>query len=296
MSPGKGAGWGGQSPAVSPPCPQPPEPGAGGRGEQGGGQDHLRLRDGLQRQLRALLHGGEWGDTGRGGFGGDTAGFGGGRPHHPPVPTGRQLPHQHAGGDVDGCQGEAVLHLRGGEKCHHELHVGFPAHPLPRGGEGRGGGDTPTPPHPTPGWVSGGAGGHGWAVGDGCCRRQGRRYTSDVAKLYSINVTNVLGGVASFCRRCAPQPAGSCAPCPPGNAVDRSSGVCRPCPPGTYLRGHPSDGTPDCHPCGPGTRSNQVSVPTRPLGVGGRGVMSPRVMPAPLPPLPKWVMLWDPGG
>lgn len=109
----------------------------------------------------------------------------------------------------------------------------------------------------------GGCGCQGARAGDAerCSRCQGRRYTNDVAKLYSVNVTNVLGGVASFCRRCAPEPAGSCAPCPPGSAVDRSSGTCQPCPPGTYLRGHPSDGTPTCHPCGPGTRSNQVTVP-----------------------------------
>ncbi|XP_029821739.1 UPF0577 protein KIAA1324-like [Manacus vitellinus] len=85
----------------------------------------------------------------------------------------------------------------------------------------------------------------------------GRRYTGDVAKLYSINVTNVLGGVASFCRRCAPQPTGPCAPCPPGSALD-PTGTCQPCPPGTVLRGPPSGGTPLCHPCGPGTRSNQL--------------------------------------
>ncbi|XP_075299242.1 LOW QUALITY PROTEIN: endosome/lysosome-associated apoptosis and autophagy regulator 1 [Opisthocomus hoazin] len=97
-----------------------------------------------------------------------------------------------------------------------------------------------------------------WAFQRTPYHEAGRRYTSDVAKLYSINVTNVVGGVASFCRRCAPEPAGVCAPCPPGNAVDRSSGACRPCPPGTYLRAHPSDGTPACHPCGPGTRSNQL--------------------------------------
>ncbi|KAL2295473.1 hypothetical protein Nmel_017886 [Mimus melanotis] len=76
--------------------------------------------------------------------------------------------------------------------------------------------------------------------------------------LYSINVTNVQGGVASFCRRCAPQPTGSCAPCSSGSAVDPSSGTCQPCPPGTYLQGHPSDGSPTCHPCGPGTYSNQL--------------------------------------
>ncbi|NWW89622.1 K1324 protein, partial [Rhynochetos jubatus] len=97
-----------------------------------------------------------------------------------------------------------------------------------------------------------------WAFQRTPYHEAGRRYTSDVAKLYSVNVTNVLGGVASFCRRCAPEPAGSCAPCPPGNAMDHGSGACRPCPPGTYLRGHPSDGTPACHPCGPGTRSNQL--------------------------------------
>lgn len=33
------------------PCPQPPAAGAGGWGQQGGGADYLRLRDGLQRQL-----------------------------------------------------------------------------------------------------------------------------------------------------------------------------------------------------------------------------------------------------
>ncbi|KAM9520177.1 endosome/lysosome-associated apoptosis and autophagy regulator 1 isoform 2-T2 [Guaruba guarouba] len=97
-----------------------------------------------------------------------------------------------------------------------------------------------------------------WAFQRTPYHEEGRRYTSDVAKLYSINVTNVLGGVASFCRRCAPETSGSCAPCPPGNVMDHGSGTCRPCPPGTYLRGHPSDGLPACHPCGPGTYSNQL--------------------------------------
>ncbi|NXN98059.1 K1324 protein, partial [Rhinopomastus cyanomelas] len=97
-----------------------------------------------------------------------------------------------------------------------------------------------------------------WAFQRTPYHEAGRRYSSDVAKLYSVNVTNVLGGVASFCRRCAPKPAGSCSPCPPGSALEHRSGTCQPCPPGTYLQGHPSDGTPTCHPCGPGTRSNQL--------------------------------------
>ncbi|XP_032566532.1 UPF0577 protein KIAA1324 homolog isoform X2 [Chiroxiphia lanceolata] len=96
-----------------------------------------------------------------------------------------------------------------------------------------------------------------WAFQRTPYHQPGRRYTGDVAKLYSINVTNVLGGVASFCRRCAPQPTGPCAPCPPGSALD-PTGTCQPCPSGTVLRGPPSGGTPSCHPCGPGTRSNQL--------------------------------------
>lgn len=87
-----------------------------------------------------------------------------------------------------------------------------------------------------------------------------------MAKLYSVNITNVLGGVASFCRRCAPEPGGACAPCPPGHALDHATGACQPCPPGTYLQGHPPGSTPTCQPCGPGTHSNQVTVPTCPQG------------------------------
>ncbi|XP_035425035.1 endosome/lysosome-associated apoptosis and autophagy regulator 1 isoform X2 [Cygnus atratus] len=97
-----------------------------------------------------------------------------------------------------------------------------------------------------------------WAFQRTPYHEAGRRYTSDVAKLYSVNVTNVLGGVASFCRRCAPEPGGACAPCPPGHALDHATGACQPCPPGTYLRGHPPGSTPTCQPCGPGTHSNQV--------------------------------------
>ncbi|KAM9255352.1 LOW QUALITY PROTEIN: endosome/lysosome-associated apoptosis and autophagy regulator 1 [Cariama cristata] len=101
-----------------------------------------------------------------------------------------------------------------------------------------------------------------WAFQRTPYREAGRRYTSDVAKLYSINVTNA-GGVASFCRRCAPEPAGSCAPCPP-DAVDHGSGTCQPCPAGTYLRGHPSD-DPACHPCGPGTAATRYNPVSRSL-------------------------------
>ncbi|NWS78789.1 K1324 protein, partial [Crotophaga sulcirostris] len=97
-----------------------------------------------------------------------------------------------------------------------------------------------------------------WAFQRSPYHEAGRWYSNDMAKLYSINITNVLGGVASFCRHCVPKPAGSCTTCAPGYALDHSLGTCQPCPPGTYLRSHLSDRTPTCHPCGPGTRSNQL--------------------------------------
>ncbi|XP_064354132.1 endosome/lysosome-associated apoptosis and autophagy regulator 1 isoform X2 [Dromaius novaehollandiae] len=98
-----------------------------------------------------------------------------------------------------------------------------------------------------------------WAFQRTPYREAGRRYAGDVAKLYSVNVTNVLGGVASSCRPCAREPAGpSCAACPPGHYVEAASGACRPCRPGTYLRGRPAHGSRACGPCGPGTQSNKA--------------------------------------
>lgn len=91
---------------------------------------------------------------------------------------------------------------------------------------------------------------------------QGRKYTNDIAKLYSINVTNVMDGVASYCRRCALESSGSsCTSCPPGNYIDRTSGACHPCAPNTYLKAHQPYGHQACIPCGPGTVSNKVSLP-----------------------------------
>ncbi|NWJ09243.1 K1324 protein, partial [Crypturellus undulatus] len=95
-----------------------------------------------------------------------------------------------------------------------------------------------------------------WAFQRAVAREAGRRRAGDVAKLYSVNVTNVLGGVASWCRHCSLQaPGAACAACPTGHYVD--AGACRPCPPGTVLRGHAPDGPRACTPCGPGTQSDQ---------------------------------------
>ena len=96
-----------------------------------------------------------------------------------------------------------------------------------------------------------------------CLCFQGRKYTSDVAKIYSINVTNVMDGVASYCRPCALEASdmgSSCTSCPAGYYIDRDSGTCHSCPPNTILKAHQPYGAQACMPCGPGTKSNKVPV------------------------------------
>ncbi|XP_006034442.1 UPF0577 protein KIAA1324 homolog, partial [Alligator sinensis] len=98
-----------------------------------------------------------------------------------------------------------------------------------------------------------------WAFQRTPYHEAGRKYTNDIAKLYSINVTNVMDGVASYCRRCALEASGaSCTSCPPGNYIDRTSGACHPCAPNTYLKAHQPYGHQACIPCGPGTVSNKI--------------------------------------
>lgn len=90
---------------------------------------------------------------------------------------------------------------------------------------------------------------------------QGRKYTNDVAKIYSINVTNVIGGVASYCRPCALEASdvgSSCTSCPAGHYIDRGSGTCHLCPPNTILKAHQPYGAEACVACGSGTKSNKV--------------------------------------
>ncbi|XP_066481062.1 endosome/lysosome-associated apoptosis and autophagy regulator 1 isoform X1 [Tiliqua scincoides] len=98
-----------------------------------------------------------------------------------------------------------------------------------------------------------------WAFQRTVSHDAGRKYTNDVAKLYSINVTNVIDGVASYCRLCALESSGSsCTSCPPGHYINKSSGGCHPCAAYTYLKAHQPYGNQACIPCGPGTKSNKI--------------------------------------
>lgn len=90
---------------------------------------------------------------------------------------------------------------------------------------------------------------------------QRRKHRGDVARIYSIHITNVIGGVASQCRRCAVNPAelsSACVPCPPGHYMVNGTGTCESCPLNTIIKADQSVGVDACVPCGPNTVSNEV--------------------------------------
>lgn len=93
------------------------------------------------------------------------------------------------------------------------------------------------------------------------CFHQERKYSSDVAKIYSIHITNVIDGVASQCRRCALSSAdvgSTCVPCPPGHFMVNGTGECQSCPPNTIIKADQPVGEAACVPCGPNTERNEV--------------------------------------
>lgn len=93
------------------------------------------------------------------------------------------------------------------------------------------------------------------------CVCQGRQYVNDIAKIYSITVTNAMDGSASGCHACAmisQQEGSSCVPCPAGHFINKDTNQCQECPPNTFLSGHHIYGREACQPCGPGSKSNKV--------------------------------------
>ncbi|CAL8358791.1 unnamed protein product [Lota lota] len=87
-----------------------------------------------------------------------------------------------------------------------------------------------------------------------------RHKVHDVARIYSITVSNVLDGQSSECRACALSslPSGSlCVPCPPGHYIDPRTSQCTECPPNTHLVSRTTMGPDTCRPCGPASKSNK---------------------------------------
>ncbi|XP_071993394.1 endosome/lysosome-associated apoptosis and autophagy regulator 1 isoform X2 [Engystomops pustulosus] len=86
----------------------------------------------------------------------------------------------------------------------------------------------------------------------------GRQYTADVAKIYSINITNTKEGVASWCQPCALGTDSQCISCPSGHYIDKKTSQCISCPENTYLPFHSFFGEESCAKCGPGLKNNNV--------------------------------------
>uniref|UniRef100_A0A8C3L377 KIAA1324 like n=1 Tax=Chrysolophus pictus TaxID=9089 RepID=A0A8C3L377_CHRPC len=87
-----------------------------------------------------------------------------------------------------------------------------------------------------------------------------RQFINDVAKIYSITVTNAVDGVASSCRACAlgsEQSGSSCVPCPVGHYIEKETNQCKECPANTFLSIHQVYGREACIPCGPGSKSTK---------------------------------------
>nr|XP_020503966.1 UPF0577 protein KIAA1324 homolog [Labrus bergylta] len=90
-----------------------------------------------------------------------------------------------------------------------------------------------------------------------------RKYSADFAKIYLIHITNVIGGVASQCRRCAlmsAQAGSSCVPCPQGHYMVSATGTCRSCPPNTIIKANQAVGEAACVQCGPNTKPNKAHI------------------------------------
>uniref|UniRef100_A0A8C6SNP8 Si:ch211-233h19.2 n=2 Tax=Neogobius melanostomus TaxID=47308 RepID=A0A8C6SNP8_9GOBI len=83
-----------------------------------------------------------------------------------------------------------------------------------------------------------------------------RRYVNDVARIFSVTVSNAVDGVSSRCRACAvsSRPSSSsspCVPCPPGHYIHPDTSQCTQCPPNTYLSPTAPRGPTRARPAGP---------------------------------------------
>ncbi|XP_065103054.1 endosome/lysosome-associated apoptosis and autophagy regulator 1 [Paramisgurnus dabryanus] len=86
------------------------------------------------------------------------------------------------------------------------------------------------------------------------------KYSSDIAKIYSVYITNVIGGVASECQQCALAAFDTdspCVSCPPGHYIQNGTGVCKSCPTNTIINPEQPIGKQACILCGPNTYSNE---------------------------------------
>ncbi|KAG8225691.1 hypothetical protein J437_LFUL001723 [Ladona fulva] len=82
------------------------------------------------------------------------------------------------------------------------------------------------------------------------------KYEDDVAKIFSINITNTVDGGAGNCLPCHQDTnERGCIPCPLGQYIDPNSTECVQCPPDTTVSDPMAYGIESCQPCGPGLKS-----------------------------------------
>ncbi|XP_046342668.1 endosome/lysosome-associated apoptosis and autophagy regulator family member 2-like isoform X1 [Haliotis rufescens] len=86
-------------------------------------------------------------------------------------------------------------------------------------------------------------------------------YLNNIAKIYSIKVSNTISGGASECKPC---PRGTtkntCIPCPDGQYIDTSTASCKACPPNTVVSSSDSWGEQACKVCGSGLKAEGGKV------------------------------------
>nr|CAD7428449.1 unnamed protein product [Timema monikensis] len=87
----------------------------------------------------------------------------------------------------------------------------------------------------------------------------------DVAKIFSINITNTIDGGAAVCLPCHQELEDrGCIPCPSGQYIDPNTTACTPCPPDTTVSDPLAYGEDSCKACGPGLSSfDGVSCTTK---------------------------------
>ncbi|XP_078339498.1 endosome/lysosome-associated apoptosis and autophagy regulator family member 2-like [Crassostrea virginica] len=77
--------------------------------------------------------------------------------------------------------------------------------------------------------------------------------SEDVARIYSVKVTNTLTGGASSCQKCLRGVKNNeCIPCPAGHYFDSNTTECHPCPKNEVIRSRLAWGEDSCVKCGPG--------------------------------------------
>lgn len=89
----------------------------------------------------------------------------------------------------------------------------------------------------------------------------GETEAEDVARIFSVKVTNTLSGGATDCQNCMRGVKDNqCIPCPAGHYVDPNTTNCHPCPNNEVIRSRLAWGEDSCVKCGPGLLAKEGTM------------------------------------